>query len=365
MRAFYSARVDLIRHVDGILALSQYTATDAIERLQVSPERVHVINAGTNEHFAAMYPSPAAAWAHISRHLKAVRPGFLLYVGGADFRKNMEAMIAGFGRLPAALRARHQLVIASILNPGQAELLRGEADRAGIGPDELVLTGHVSDADLGALYHACTLFVFPSFYEGFGLPILEAMSCGAPVAASAATSVPEVLGDLEGTFDPHDPDSIASCLAGILSSPELLDRLRAQVASPRRRVHVEARCRAVDRGLRAGGCSYARRRSRRPRLAFVTPWPPEQSRIADYNLWLAVELGQRVDVDVIVGNPVDRYAEPRERGVRLIDARDFERIRDLRQHDRVLYCMGNSPLHRHAYELLSRRRARSSCMMFA
>ena len=72
------------------------------------------------------------------------------------------------------------------------------------------------------------MFVFPSFYEGFGLPILEAMACGAPVAASDTTSVPEVLGDLDGTFDPHDPDSIASCLAETLTSEELLERLRSR-----------------------------------------------------------------------------------------------------------------------------------------
>ena len=65
-------------------------------------------------------------------------------------------MIAGFARLPAALRAQHQLVIAGILNPGQGEFLRAEAARAGLGPDQIVLTGHVSDSDLGALYHACT-----------------------------------------------------------------------------------------------------------------------------------------------------------------------------------------------------------------
>ncbi len=303
LRAFYSARVQLIRQADGVLALSQHTAKDAVERLEVSPDRVHVINAGTNEHFAAMYPSPTAAWAHISRHLKAVRPGFLLYVGGADFRKNMEGMIGGFGRIPAALRARHQLVIANVLNPGQAELLRAEADRAGIEPGELVLTGHVSDADLGALYHACSLFVFPSLYEGFGLPILEAMSCGAPVAASAATSVPEVLGDLEGTFQPHDPESIASCLAGILSSPELLDRLRARSA---RRVSEYTWTRVAEQSIEAYEHVATRtdgRRVRRPRLAFVTPWPPEQSRIADYNHRLVAELQQRVDVDVVVGQP--------------------------------------------------------------
>ena len=229
------------------------------------------------------------------------------------------------------------------------------ADRAGLGPDEFVLTGRVSDFDLGALYRACTLFVFPSFYEGFGLPMLEAMSCGAPVAASATTTGPEVLGDLEGTFEPHDPDSIASCLAGILGSPEALERLRAR---SRRRVGEFTWRRVAERsieGYERAVAGTARRRSRRPRIALVTPWPPERSWIADYNLRLAAELGRRVDVDVIVGGPVDLYAAPSARGVRLIEVREFEQFGDLLQHDRVLYCMGNSEFHGHVYELLRRR----------
>ena len=174
-----------------------------------------------------------------------------------EFRKNIEGLIAGFGRLPATLRAQHQLVIVCALKPGQSELLRSEADRAGLGPDELVLTGRVSDSDLGALYRACTLFVFPSFYEGFGLPMLEAMSCGAPVAASATTTAPEVLGDLEGTFEPHDPDSIASCLAGILSSPNALDRLRAR---SRRRVAEYTWKRVAEQSIEAYERAVASRR---------------------------------------------------------------------------------------------------------
>ena len=355
MRAFYDGRLELIRHADGILAVSQYTATDVIERLQIPPERVHVIHGGTSEHFAHMYSSRTAAWAHLSRHLKAVRPGFLLYIGAADFRKNLAKLIAGFARLPATLRAEHQLVIAGFLNPGQDKLLRDEAAFAGIRPEELVLTGHLSESDLGALYHACTLFVFPSFYEGFGLPIVEAMSCGAPVAASASTSLPEVLGDLEGTFDPQDADSIASCLAGILCSPDALDRLRAR--SQRRAAEYTWK-RVAEHSIEAYEGAVARtayRGSRRPRLALVTPWPPERSSIADYNQRLAAALGQRVDVDVIVGRPVDLYPEPPERGVRLMGARDFEQCCDLQQHDRILYSMGNSGLHRHVYELLSGR----------
>lgn len=355
MRSYYYSRLELIRHVDGILAISEHTANDAVEHLQIPPDRVHVVNAGTNEHFSAMYPSPVAAWRHLSHELRTVRPGFLLYVGGADFRKNLEGMIAGFTRLAPELRARHQLVIANVLNPGQAEQLRADAERAGVEADQLVLTGHVSDADLGALYHACTLFVFPSFYEGFGLPILEAMSCGAPVAASTATSVPEVLGDLDATFDPHDPDSIASCLTEVLTDDELLERLRAR--SGRRAAEftwkrvAEESIHAYERVV----ARTARRRFRRPRVAFVTPWPPEQTRIADYNRRLAAELGKHVDLDVIVAHPVDAYPRPQERGVTLIDNWDLEGIRALRQPDRILYCMANSSLHHHVYELLQRR----------
>ena len=355
IRADYKARLGLVRHADGVLAVSEHTAEDAVERLGIDARRVHVIHAGTSEHFAAMYPSSSAAWARLSRHLKAVRPGFLLNVGHFEFRKNARGLIAAYGRLPAAVRAQHQLVMVSAPNPRDLELFRAEAERAGLGDDDLVVTGHVSDADLGALYRACTLFVFPSFYEGFGLPMLEAMSCGAPVAASATTTGPEVLGDLEGTFEPHDPDSIASCLEGILSSAEALERLRAR---SRRRVAEYTWERVAEQSIVAyerAVAGVSRRRWRRPRIALVTPWPPDRSWIGDYNVRLAAELARRVDVDVIVRGSVDLYARPLQDGVRLIDLREFERVGDLRQPDRVVYCMGDSELHGHVYELLGRR----------
>lgn len=352
VRAWYMGRLELIRHADVVLSISEYTAQDAVEHLNIPAERLQVIHAGASEHLAEMYSSAAAAWAQLSRELRAVRPGFMLYVGAVEFRKNIGGLIAGFARLPPALRAQHQLVIVCALDPRQRARLQAEAAGRGVGPDELVLTGRVSDPDLGALYRACTLFVYPSFYEGFGLPIIEAMSSGAPVAASATTTGPEVLGDLEGTFDPHDPDSIASCLAGILTSPDVMDRLRARsrrrVAEYTWRRVAELSIGAYERAIDIAG----RRARRRPRIALVTSWPPDGSRIADYNLRIAAELGQRVDVDVVVRDPAEVYPAAAERGVRLMGVRDFEQHRALRQHDRVLYCMDNSQAHAHVYELL-------------
>jgi glycosyltransferase involved in cell wall biosynthesis len=301
-----------------------------------------------------MYPSAEAAWKQLARRFDGIRPGFMLYVSGIEFRKNHEGLITGYGRLPPCVRAEHQLVVACRMLPEQMAMIREHANRVGVGADDLVLTGYVTDAELGALYHACKLFVFPSLYEGSGLPMLEAMSCGAPVAASSTSTSPEILGDRDATFDPRDPDSIAACLAQAISSPSELERLRER---SRRRVaeytwtqvaehSIDAYERALDRG--------PRRRFRRPRIAFVTPWLPEESGISTYNLRLASELRKRVDLDIVVAQAAEAYSAPHEPGLRLLAARDFKRLHSLRQHDRIVYCMGGSKFHGHVYELLQR-----------
>lgn len=353
MRHRYLVRAGLIRQADRVLAISRTTGEDAVERLGVDPRRVTVIDAGATSSFAGMYRSRAHAQEALAVKLRAVRSGFLLYVAGFEFRKNLERLIIAYGQLPADLRAAHQLVIACRLLPSEADLMREWAAQAGIPREQLLLTGYVSDKELGALYHACQLFVFASFYEGSGLPILEAMSCGAPVVASRTATGPEILGGEEGTFDPMDPESIAACLEHVLRSPSALARLVERSRSRVRGYTWEHVARRTVEGY-AQTMARPRRRSR-PRLAMVTPWPPEQSGIADYSYRLARELGRRIDVDVVVGSPLSHYAEPLEQGVSLIEASSFAAANNARQHDRVLYCMGNSSFHRHVYELMRAR----------
>jgi glycosyltransferase involved in cell wall biosynthesis len=364
MRQHYLTRTRIVRNADRVLAISQATAEDAVERLEVEPDRVTVIDAGATSTFARMYQSRAQAERVLADRLRVLRPGFMLYVAGFEFRKNLERLIAAYGLLPEKTRTAHQLVIACRLLPSEADTLRGWAADAGVGSEQLVLTGYVTDAELGALYHACKLFVFASFYEGSGLPILEAMSCGSPIIASRTSTGPEILGDLEGTFDPLDPSSIAACIQDVLASTATLERL---IDRSRQRVsrytweHVAERTvegyrqtlRTVE-GYRQTPQTH-HRRARRHRLALVTPWPPEQSGIADYSYRVARELGQWINVDVIVGNPLSSYAEPLEDGVTLVEASSFSAGHRVRQHDRIMYCMGNSSFHRHVYELLRKR----------
>src|SRR5262249_31436124 len=148
----------------------------------------------------------------LREELPEVRDGFMLYVGGDDWRKNLDGIVDAYALMSDDGRRRHPLVIACRLSDQRRRELLSRAERAGVRPGDLVLTGFVSDPQLAALYRACDLFVFPSLYEGAGLPILEAMSCGAPVVGARAASVPEVLGELRGTFDPNDPSDMARCI---------------------------------------------------------------------------------------------------------------------------------------------------------
>jgi glycosyltransferase involved in cell wall biosynthesis len=220
------ARLGLVGAAQQVLTNSQQTADDAIEHLRIPEERVTVIGSGVSDRFASLVATSAQADEVLSTALPKVRPRFLLYVGGVDYRKNLEGAIRAYARLPAPLRDAHQFVIVCKLAYHRRLSLRAFALDLGIESRNLLLTGFVPDRELAALYRACELFIFPSLYEGAGLPILEAMSCGAPVAASGISAMPELLGDPAASFDPADPADIAGCIREVLASPRMLEDLR-------------------------------------------------------------------------------------------------------------------------------------------
>jgi glycosyltransferase involved in cell wall biosynthesis len=235
MATAWIARLGLLGSAQQILTISQQTADDAMEHLNVPEERITVIDSGVSDRFSSLVVSRDQAEEILRSALPKVRPGYLLYVGGVDYRKNLEGAIRGYAELPAPMRDAHQLVIACNLAPHLRFSLRVFARRLGIESRNLLLTGFVSDRDLAALYRSCELFIFPSLYEGAGLPILEAMTCDAPVASSNASAMPELLGDLDATFDPADPADIARAIREVLETPGKLEALRER---SRRRVEL-------------------------------------------------------------------------------------------------------------------------------
>jgi glycosyltransferase involved in cell wall biosynthesis len=357
----WTSRLGLMRAAHQVVTISRQTAADAIEHLGLPEERVTAIESGVSGHFAALVGSPSEAEAILSEALPDVRRGFILYTAGNDYRKNLDGTIAAYGRLPRELRANHQLVLVGNLSRLRRSELRASARDLGVRGEDVLLTGFIPDRVLAALYRSCNLFLFSSLYEGAGLPILEAMSCGAPVVTSNVSSMPELLGDSEGTFDPTDPDDIASCLRDVLTTPGVLDRLRER---SRRRAEFHTwdrvagltvegyeRAMAVPASASAGRPSRPRRRKR---LAVVTPWPPQESEAARHSRRLVEELSAHADVEVIVSGNEDVEWDRSLEGVSIRSAAQFEWLRDLEGYDRCLYVIGGDLAHMHALEGLTR-----------
>jgi glycosyltransferase involved in cell wall biosynthesis len=223
--ALYMARLDLLRTSDQLLTDSECTARDAIERLGIPESRVTAIGAAAPGELPSLIGSDGDTTSLLRAEIPQIEPGFLLYVGGHDPRKNLGGAVQAYALLPETLRRRHQLVIAGQVDPEREAELRRSASQAGIEPGRVLLIGRVSDRQLAALYRACELFLFPSLYEGAGLPVLEAMACGAPVAVSASSSLPELIGDDIATFDPADHAAIAACVRRVLEDPRMRSQL--------------------------------------------------------------------------------------------------------------------------------------------
>jgi glycosyltransferase involved in cell wall biosynthesis len=146
-------------------------------------------------------------------------------VAGADPTKNVETVIEAFGRLPATLRDTHRLVLAGDVRKRRD--LDERVARWGL-TRQTVWTGVVSDEQLITLYQHAAAFVFPSRYEGFGLPVLEAMACGCPVISSHAASLPEVVGDAALLVDPEDVQGWVTAIEQVLTDPAVASELRAR-----------------------------------------------------------------------------------------------------------------------------------------
>jgi glycosyltransferase involved in cell wall biosynthesis len=225
VQRFYWARLELVRQAERVLSVSHATARDAVEMLGLRPDRISVTGGGVSDDFTPP-ESRSAALSAVRRLRPAVDGEFILYTGGMDYRKNVGGLLAAYAGLPPDLRNAYKLVIVGRLGlEDQYGPFAGQAERLGIS-DRVVFTGYVPEAELVLLYQAATLFVFPSLYEGFGLPVVEALACGAAAIAGRNSSLIELIEQEEALFDPTDPGSIQTALVRALTDGELLERLR-------------------------------------------------------------------------------------------------------------------------------------------
>jgi glycosyltransferase involved in cell wall biosynthesis len=360
VRNVYLSRAAALSSIDQLLAISQASADDASSLLGVAPERLTVIGAGAD----ARFRRPDTDHHEVARQLVArgevpgLRPGYVLFPSGIERRKNIERTIEAYGQLDPATRARHQLVLVCRLDEYADELLTRVCGQAGV-TGEVLTTGFVTDDTLCRLNQGAELVIFPSIYEGFGLPVLEAMQCGAPVICADSSSLTEIQTWPEARFDPGSTDAVARALRDTLANPELLERLRHQELPP----FTWDRAAELTAGAIARMAQEGRRRATvnrpdQPRLAVVTPLPPQRSGIATYAYRLLEGLRHHCDVTVFVDEGVEECVGGvvAPDGVSIAPLTHLEpTIRAGGAFDRILYFMGNSRFHVDMLEALRRQ----------
>jgi glycosyltransferase involved in cell wall biosynthesis len=218
------------RRASMIVTISEQSKRDIVERLNVQPGKVAVTYLAASP---AFQPVSGQAIAEVKQRygLKS----FILTVGTLEPRKNLSRLLQAY----AWLNCSHQLVHVGPKG-WQYDNILAQLDRLGL-RERVRLLGYVPLDDLVGLYNAASLFVYPSLYEGFGLPILEAMACGCPVVTSNVSAMPEVAGEAAMLIDPYDVQAIAGAIQRVLGDPALADRMREQGFAQARRFSWE-RC---------------------------------------------------------------------------------------------------------------------------
>lgn len=229
IRDYYFRKIESLKHAGLLLAISESSRMEAIQALDWPPERIINTSEGSDAHFQVLDLAPER-FAQLRQQYGITRKMVMYAPGGFDSRKNFDGLMQAYALLPAELRAEYQLVLASRLSNTPQDNSRAKLHQwrtqAGLAEEELVLTDFVPDDDLVALYNMAHLFVFPSKHEGFGLPPLEAMACGAPTLGSNTSSLPEVIGWEEALFDPLSPQSMADKMTRALTDADFYAQLK-------------------------------------------------------------------------------------------------------------------------------------------
>ncbi|WP_414584197.1 glycosyltransferase [Scytonema sp. PCC 10023] len=289
-------------------------------------------------------------WSHISPKDKSKEP-YILFTGGFDPRKNMNAALEAFSYL---IKDNYQefanikFYVVCAYSDEERQKYENLAAKLGV-LDQLVLTGYIEEEDLIALYRGASIFFFPSRYEGFGLPVLEALACGLPVVTTKVSSIPEVVGDLAYYCSPDDPRDMAVALKAALhdyanyqsKQEESIRRARsftwAKTAASYFKLFTNTLC---DTNSSA--------KLQRHKIAYVSPWPPQRTGIANYSYEIVRYLKEYVDITLYVENTKECSDDTFELSVKSLSTLP----KDIGKYDCIVYHIGNnSKFHKAIYQI--------------
>ena len=208
----------IVRDSKVILTVSEYSKRDIIKFFPfVNEEKIFVTPLAANKSYKPLNKTNCIEYI---KNKYSIDSPFILYIGGFSTRKNVKELIIAFNKIQKSLKKNYKLVLCGSIRDEGIKLQ--ELCKELLMDDKIIFTGFVPDDELPLFYNAAEVFIYPSSYEGFGLPPLEAMSCATPVITSNLTSIPEVTKDCAILINPFDKDELASSILTLLNSESLL-----------------------------------------------------------------------------------------------------------------------------------------------
>lgn len=338
---------------DSIVAISDSTSQDLVQLLDIDPSKVSTVHLGCD-----CADSEGVEEDHHVQDIPDIR--YVIYVGGFDPRKNMYNAVLAFKRvLENGTFSDVKLMIICRFDASskkQFELFLAANDMQ----ESVILKGHVTDTELRYYNRNALLAFFPSLYEGFGLPIVEAMGEGTPVLVSNVSSMPEVVGDAGILCNPYDINDMSDKIQFTLSDPDLLNELgirakdRAQYFSwDRAGKEYEKIFRSLSSDCTAEFICSESGQFPKLKVAFFSPVRPQKSGIAIYNRNLILELKKYVDLHLFLDDGVVPE-DPSLQDVPYYSYRKFEEMQMHDPYDQIIYHIGNNTLHEYIYRTLLR-----------
>lgn len=350
----YWQRVRTMRTWQAFAAISQTTADDCVRLFNLREDRVHVT-------YVPVEQRPLAGWSNddIDDVLSSynLERGYVLSVMGYHPRKNFEALFLSYARIPANLRQRAPLVVVCALRQEEKHELLALARKYRC-EGSVVFTGFVSDDKFPALLGGAAVLVFPSRYEGFGLPLAEAMAAGVPVVASNKSSLPEVVGDAGILCDPDDHRAFTAGLLRFLENDDEAKLAKArgfiqvQKFSPENFVRRVLTCYEAAVNV----CANVIEIPAAPdsmRVAVFSPLSPKLSGIADFTEQLLLNFSERIVAHCFIDDFEPTHPLVRQR-VEIRSHWAFERMHREHPYDVILYEVGNNLLHAYSLPYLER-----------
>jgi glycosyltransferase involved in cell wall biosynthesis len=344
---YYLRQISQLKQADKCLAISAASAQEACLALNTREDWISTLPSGYDLRFRPVAILPQEKERLYSQ--LGITKSFIMYVGTDDDRKNLPRLIQAYAQLPESIRRAHQLLMVGKLSlDGNGDfILKKSTKKYGVSNDELLLIDYIDDDALVKLYNLCEVFVLPSWHEGFGLPLVEAMACGAAAIGSNISSIPDVLGYSDALFDPFDVSSISQKLEEVLRNKNFRTQLREHGLKQVKKFSWDESARISMKLFEQVTGNHKIQKLKknqliRRKLALVSPISPNFNNINDPVVKLLRMLAQYYDIQLVLIQGSGK-TDGLETGY---DIRTLEWLRqNSSEIERVIYHVANSRLY--------------------